>query len=93
MTPTVRSLFIIYMAFNILIFIFLTFCVIPDCDKFDEYFFMPNHLYNLTKMNIVGCYISSIILFFIIPIYYIFYILFWSFHVGRKKLIKNKNMY
>ena len=47
-------------------------------------YFMPKELYNSTKMNIVGCYINSLIIFILNPIYCIPMTIYWLFHIGRE---------
>lgn len=55
----------------------------------NEYlFFTPNYIYENTEMNIIGCYITSIFLVCLMPLYClpvsIIYLIYWLFHIGRK---------
>ena len=48
------------------------------------YFGCPKYIYDHSKLNVFGVIGSSIILFCLIPLYYILWFLYWIGHVGRK---------
>lgn len=48
-------------------------------------FFNPFRMYELTKMNMVGCWCSSIAMYVILPIIGFPYLIFTLFHIGRNE--------
>ena len=48
------------------------------------YFLCPKCIYEITKLNIFGVIIASIILIAIFPLYYITWFSYWICHVGRR---------
>lgn len=77
----------LYIVFNIVIVV----SEISDIflGPYNDYlFFTPNHIYENTEMNIIGCYITSIFLMCLMPLYClpasIIYLIYWLFHIGRK---------
>lgn len=65
------------------------FCMVPlILCYYEPNFFTPNYIYHNTKMNIIGCYISSLVIILLLPIYCvpasIIFFLYFLFHIGRK---------
>lgn len=52
-------------------------------------FFTPAYLFDCTKMNWVGCFVTSLVIILLFPIYCIpatlFFVVYWLFHIGRKE--------
>ena len=44
---------------------------------------LPHDLYKRTNMNMIGCVIVSILLFIVLPIVWIYRLLYIIFHLGR----------
>lgn len=44
---------------------------------------LPHDLYKRTNMNMIGCVIVSILLFIVLPIIWIYRLLYIIFHLGR----------
>lgn len=83
-----RDLFLFYCIVAIL---GLFFTIIAD--KFEEFmkftwYALPSKLYSVTKMNKLGCIISSIALciamILFLPIVSLCHIVYFIFHIGRK---------
>lgn len=57
-------------------------------DQIKPMWFTPNNLYRSTKMNFFGCYISSLVICLLVPVYcvpaVVIYFIYWIFHIGRK---------
>lgn len=75
-------IFIIYIFYNVFLFLWLVPLVIyNDMQRF----FTPKYLYCNTKMNRVGCYISSLAITLLFPIYCvpasIIFFIYWLFHI------------
>lgn len=82
-----KSLIMLYIMFNIVIVVTeISDIFLEPCN--DYFFFTPNHIYKNTKMNIIGCYITSIFIICLMPLYClpasIIYLMYWLFHIGRK---------
>lgn len=82
-----KSLIMLYIMFNVTIVITeISDIFLEPCN--DYFFFTPNYIYENTEMNIVGCYITSIFLMCLMPLYClpasIIYLIYWLFHIGRK---------
>lgn len=73
-------------ALYIILNVILLFVIIIVIGEYNitPFFFTPNKLYSLTKMNIIGCYITSIVFILLFPIYCIPSIIYLLFHIGRK---------
>lgn len=77
----------LYIILNIVIVITeISNIFLEPCNEY--LFFTPNYIYENTEMNIIGCYITSIFLVCLMPLYClpasIIYLIYWLFHIGRK---------
>lgn len=48
-------------------------------------YFLPNQMHKHSEMNYVGCWISSIVMLILFPVIYIPQLIYYLFHLGRKK--------
>lgn len=73
----------LYVLINMAFFVYLvSLCLYCDVNWL---FFAPSNLYKITNMNWIGCYICSLCIIILLPLYCIpvtiIWLIYWLFHI------------
>ena len=61
----------------------LFFLTITDCENY-KYYYCPQYIYDNSTFNVFGVLLMFLLMFIMIPLYYLLWFGYWICHVGRK---------